>query len=912
MSTHSRASSRLDRARNALLVLAFAATVAPTGARAQSVNVDFPVTDGTVYASVIANNTLYLGGNFSWLGAVTGSFVALDANTATRSTTVPRVDGAVNAAVSDGAGGWYLGGSFQNVAGVPRNRLAHVLADGSLAPWNPGADADVMALALNGTTVIAGGAFAHAGGAARSALAAIDATTGVATAWNPNATGTAPVVRALAVNAGAVYVGGRFDGLGGAARPNAAQVDLATALATAWNPAPDDEVDAMVLLWSRVFLGGAFSNAGGAARAYAACVNTTTGTATAWNPNAGATVTSMSPNPAGTMILGGNFLSVHGQSRWRIAEVDTSSGNVTAWAPIVNSGVTALTTTSRSVFVGGGFSQVNGTQRNCLAEISLMTGTLTQWNPGANDAIGTLTVLGSTVAVGGAFSSVGGLACGNLAAIDLATSRVKTWNPVANHEVDALAASGNTVYAGGAFTSVGGAGRNHLAALDGTTGLATAWNPNVLGDVNALVTRTGLVYAGGAFTSVGGQPRGYLAAIDSATGSPTPWNPNLGGITFPYVQALAVSGNTLFAGGRFTTANLVARAHLASFDASSGALLSWNPGTDGNVGALATDGTTVWVGGDFLTLAGSARHDVGAVGASNGAITAWNPNADGIVSTLVSANGVVYAGGAFTNVGGSPRRSVAALDPASGLATTWNGDALGPVFAIAPTASLVALGGEFSSVQGLARNSIASVSVAPATTYFATATNPVAGASLAIGAPYQLRWSAGGGSGVQSVDLYLSRTGPSGPWTLIANGLANTGRFVWTVTGPVTSGTAYLRVDARDWSGLVLSSAPGGPFSIVNSAADVAPAELAFALGPLAPNPVRGDALVSFTVPVRARVSLGVYDVAGRAIATLAEGEHAPGRHAVRLDASAMRPGLYFVRLAAPGVERTQRCVVVR
>ncbi len=133
------------------------------------------------------------------------------------------------------------------------------------------------------------------------------------------------------------------------------------------------------------------------------------------------------------------------------------------------------------------------------------------------------------------------------------------------------------------------------------------------------------------------------------------------------------------------------------------------------------------------------------------------------------------------------------------------------------------------------------------------------------------------------------------------------------MTGPVTSGTAYLRVDARDWGGSVLSSAPDGPFSIVDPAADVAPLPAAaFVLEAPAPNPARGATTVAFSVPVRAHVSLGVYDVAGRAVTTLAAGERAPGRYVVPLETGAMRPGLYFVRLAASGIERTQRCVVIR
>jgi len=43
--------------------------------------------------------------------------------------------GSVNAAVSDGAGDYYIGGSFDTVGGQSRDNLAHILADGSLGSW---------------------------------------------------------------------------------------------------------------------------------------------------------------------------------------------------------------------------------------------------------------------------------------------------------------------------------------------------------------------------------------------------------------------------------------------------------------------------------------------------------------------------------------------------------------------------------------------------------------------------------------------------------------------------------------------------------------------------------------------------------------------------------------------------------
>jgi hypothetical protein len=74
----------------------------------------------------------------------------------------------------------------------------------------------------------------------RVGLAALDATTGHASAWNPDAEtdleAVAGGVDSLAVSSAAVYVGGRFTRIGGRARNYSAGLDPASGRATSWNP----------------------------------------------------------------------------------------------------------------------------------------------------------------------------------------------------------------------------------------------------------------------------------------------------------------------------------------------------------------------------------------------------------------------------------------------------------------------------------------------------------------------------------------------------------------------------------------------------------------------------------------------------------------------------------------------------
>jgi hypothetical protein len=83
-------------------------------------------------------------------------------------------------------------------------------------------------------------------------------------------------------------------------------------------------------------------------------------------------------------------------------------------------------------------------------------------------------------------------------------------------------------------------------------------------------------------------------------------------------------------------------------------------------------------------------------------------------------------------------------------------------------------------------------------------------------------------------------------------------------------------------------------------------------LGAPWPNPVRTTSRVELTLPQRTRVRLSVVDVQGRVVCRLADGPRDAGRSTFLLDASALRPGLYFVRLDAGRARVSRRLVVAR
>jgi hypothetical protein len=212
-----------------------------------------------------------------------------------------------------------------------------------------------------------------------------------------------------------------------------------------------------------------------------------------------------------------------------------------------------------------------------------------------------------------------------------------------------------------------------------------------------------------------------VAATLSDTSDPVPQ-------TNGRVNAIAVSGNTIYLGGSFTSVDGVARSRLAAIDAASGALLNWVPQVNRPVSALALspDGNRLYVGGRF-TRAGGERHNyvarIDATGFGEvdpvdhtfmkkaGADLPVRALAVGTDATL---DDLVYLGGDFGTVNGEPRSRLAQVD-ANGLLTDWapdvrGGSLEGPrVLTLELAGSHLYVGGDFDTISGQTRRNLASL-----------------------------------------------------------------------------------------------------------------------------------------------------------------------------------------------------------
>jgi len=78
------------------------------------------------------------------------------------------------------------------------------------------------------------------------------------------------------------------------------------------------------------------------------------------------------------------------------------------------------------------------------------------------------------------------------------------------------------------------------------------------------------------------------------------------------------------------------------------------------------------------------------------------------------------------------------------------------------------------------------------------------------------------------------------------------------------------------------------------------------------PNPFNPSTTISFSVPARSDVKLRVYDILGKEMITLVNGQKEAGNYSVRFDAAGLPSGAYFYRIEAGAFVSVKRMVLIK
>ena len=148
------------------------------------------------------------------------------------------------------------------------------------------------------------------------------------------------------------------------------------------------------------------------------------------------------------------------------------------------------------------------------------------------------------------------------------------------------------------------------------------------------------------------------------------------------------------------------------------------------------------------------------------------------------------------------------------------------------------------------------------------------------------------------------------------------GAFRALAVTPVEDSDGQSAVDrtvekgATYWYRLAVLTQDGGSLTFAPMSATALVQTTEVRLEPIAPNPARGAIRIGFALPRVTRVRIGLFDVTGREIATLADQPYPAGHHLGVWDltrgAGACGAGVYFIRLQAEGRSLTRRLVIVR
>ena len=202
---------------------------------------------------------------------------------------------------------------------------------------------------------------------------------------------------------------------------------------------------------------------------------------------------------------------------------------------------------------------------------------------------------------------------------------------------------------------------------------------------------------------------------------------------------------------------------------------------------------------------------------------------------------------------------------------------------------------------------------------YVTAVTPSGGDVAYYGTDHEITWVATDNVRVDSVDIMLSTDGGYTFPDTIATGEPNDSSFMWTVPD-IDTNTARIRIVATDAGLNQAANKSAADFTIWGTTSGVksgdfddAPEEIM--LRALSGNPVKPGSDVIFGLPEAMRISLNLYDVAGRRVQSILDSERPAGYHVVQLgrrstSGEKLGPGMYFIRLETRAGSTTAKVVI--
>ena len=564
-------------------------------------------------------DTLYIAGDFSNVGHHTGALAVANRVTGELVRFPDVVSRQIDAAISDGQGGWYVSGSIESLSASRGAPLAHVRSDGTVRLFPVDLSGGVYDMAVAGDRLFLGGNFTNAGPGRVSYLAALDLDSGELLPWDPMAD---DVVQDLEVVGDQLYVAGVFANIGGAPRGGLASFRVDPLMLSIWEPQVSGRLSDVSVHGGRVFYIGRGVTVGMDTFDYlAGAVDATSGETIDWRPSDidFQSVRAVCATDDG-VYLGGTFEVIGSSARLGVALFDTTDASLLPFNVRLERDVLEPARVDRifvsgdDILVEGQFEEANGQPRLGAAVFDRATAGLEPWRVDTPHQDRYAVVAdGQNIAVAGRFQGVNTKPRNRIAAIDLVSGEVlpfkvdfgePTGTPLG---VNQLLVSGDRLLVAGSFVSVDGIPVQGLIAVDGTTGeLVLDFDPGITADRYQQIIRTphGLIVRGAI------RNEGFVAMVNESTGIPlwiTPFSTRPGSTSY-----VPLTDTVVIVGRNETMDPLTARDGLVEFDARRGALTPFNPDIE-NVGAtVAWNNSLILYGTRSMFVEGVLRRELGA------------------------------------------------------------------------------------------------------------------------------------------------------------------------------------------------------------------------------------------------------------------------------------------------------------
>lgn len=175
----------------------------------------------------------------------------------------------------------------------------------------------------------------------------------------------------------------------------------------------------------------------------------------------------------------------------------------------------------------------------------------------------------------------------------------------------------------------------------------------------------------------------------------------------------------------------------------------------------------------------------------------------------------------------------------------------------------------------------------------------------------KIDWAVNNGENLYGFNIYREPSiGNSGKGNITSKQKLNTELITGSppysyVDADVEPGTTYSY-----WLEAIDGAGKSERFGPVECTAGEKPAVLSLAQN--APNPAKGTTSITFSLPERGPAAIRVYDISGRVVAEVAEGEYAAGSNKIELNVDNLANGVYVYWLTAAGDTLVRKMVVAR